>query len=160
MKSRMENWSMTTSTKQPENRLFYLNLIQNLQGVILRISSSRATTLRSRFCSVRKTAPFRAFLTNLSLNYYFFSFYLSAPKVARATRLWDKRNDIVSKYKGNVSRGNGVYAFSSTLNRVQVLLLKAENIGGRNQSIWVSTLYLDFLSNFERLRSLGVKFNM
>lgn len=78
----------------------------------------------------------------------------------RAMRYWNQRDSIISAYKPNGVRGNDLYHATPTLAGVHVRISKAAKGRGRKRAEWVSALYCDLKSEFERLCKLGVKFNM
>ena len=78
----------------------------------------------------------------------------------RASRYWKQRSVIISSYKQNGKRHNGVYTCVATRQGIKVRIAKAAGGRGRRVTPWVKELYAELLDEFQRLRKVGVKFNV
>lgn len=80
----------------------------------------------------------------------------SVANITKAMRWWkDRENTMGLKITG---KRKGNFCFS-TVRRNKRMRLKAIGGRGRKRAVWVSDLYNDLRDEFERLRSVGVKFN-
>lgn len=80
----------------------------------------------------------------------------SVANITKARRWWkDREETLVLKVTG---KRKGNFSFS-TVRKDKRMRLKAIGGRGRKRAMWVTDLYNDLRNEFERVRSLGVKFN-
>lgn len=80
--------------------------------------------------------------------------------ITRAVRLWKQRGDYTS-VNGDVEfRGSTTAVTRNTMDGFKRVYLKARKGRGRKRQAWVEALHIDLRSEFDRLRKLGVKFNL
>lgn len=78
----------------------------------------------------------------------------------RATRLWKSRNEFILSLGGSSNLATPSTISRNTKDGHKRVSLKAKAGRGKKRQPWVEALHYDLRAEFDRLRKLGVKFNL
>lgn len=145
-----------TSTASTSTTSSYVSSKRRLQGFLSLLDRYKIV---KRMVFTVETKGERNISTKTVAKFWQFFRRTRNANLLRASWYWSQREELLSAYKKNGSRNNGVYTVVATRDGICVRIAKTAKGRGRRATPWVKELYTELLEDFELYGKMGVKFN-